>query len=1401
VRSFADRVRHSPTTWVVLGLTLLSFLQRPGRTTFDTKLDLAVDPLAFLGRALHLWNPAASAGELQNQAYGYLFPMGPYFALCQLLGMPPWIAQRLWAALLLCAAFGGVLAVARTLRIGTAPAQYLGAIAYALAPRMLTEIGPLSAEMIAAVMLPWILLPLVKADRLGSPRRAAGLSGLAVLGIGGVNGAVVILVLLVPGLWLLTRRWTARHVRLVLWWFGSVTAAVLWWVLPLMLLGEFSLPFVDYVESAANTTASMSLFQVLRGTNQWVAYVVQGSPWWPSGFMLVDNPVLMIATGLVAAVGLAGLVRRGLPERLFLTLSVLACVTFMTIGYVGSLDSPLSHTVRALLDGPLAPLRNVHKFEPGLRLPLMLAFMHAVSRLRFPAAAAATATAAAKAFAGQARLAVGIILVVVMATPAWTFTLRPGPGWQDIPDYWHSAMTWLADNDPDARTLLLPGTGFGEYTWGKTVDEPAQALARSPWALRSQIPLGSEGNTRLMDAVEDALADGRGAPGLADFLARSGHRFLLVRNDIDRVTTGAPPVTMMRDALARSAGIERVKTFGPEIDPGDQPSTNSIDLDAAPAPALEIYEVKRSVPRAAAVNATDIATVSGGPESLLPLLDSGVLAGDRPAVLAGDGGEPKSLDWLVTDGLRHRERNVGRVRDNLSQTLAADEQSRQNRPAADILPFPGLEHQTVAAYRGIRGVTASSSAAFADSIRGSDPSSMPFAAIDGDPYTAWQSSSFDGPAGQWLQVDLDTPRVVDQVSLRIVDDIRVGWPVTRIRITTDRGSREHDVAAGNAAQTFAVPPGLTSEIRVTVLSVAAQQTTGSVGIAELSVPGVTAQRALRVPTDVLPNPAQRTTFAFSRGAQPRYSCTGTDGDQRCDVALARTGEEPYGIHRLFRTANDANYRLEGTVLPTVGGTLPISPPGLTVSASTQLAGDPAAAPLAAVDADPSTTWIADFTDVQPTLHLSWPTARDVRGLKLTTSKLSGASRPTEVQVVTPTMNRTLPVFPDGTVEFTSTTDRVDITVINSDGIPNRVPGPVGISDVEVIGAPDLVRPIPLDTPFTVPCGSGPTITIDGTGYATTVSGTLRDVFQHRPLPLGTCRDLTEGVDLPPKEHEVSTARSDTFVVQDLALLPSTPAGPPPARRAISFEQWGVAHRELRVDAGQAAVLSIPENANDGWVAKVDGQPLTRTRIDGWQQAWVLPAGGVTDVVLDFEPDTTYRQRLLIGLFAVAILLLIAFVPVRRRVRIDTSPGGRRWVPVVLVVLLAALGGILPVVLLIASLLVRALAQRFSARFNVTATQVVVGMAVATGIAVVGRMQDHGQEWAYVTATQAAVLVALTAAVSPCLDWFDAGPELDQGTAAHEDGGGGDGPGDDLDQGAVPPAEDESDLEPDRQPSQ
>ena len=1351
--------------WPAIGgavlLIVLAFVQRPGRTTFDTKLDLAENPAGFLARAMHLWNPQATSGELQQQAYGYLFPMGPFFAAGDRLGVPPWITQRIWCALLLCAAYFGVLLLARALRIGGEPGRVLGALAYALAPRMLTEIGPLSSEMLPVVALPWVLLPLVAARRIGSPRRAAALSALAVLCMGGINAAAVVMALVLPGLWLLTRRWDRRLAALTAWWCLWVIAACLWWIVPLLLFGQYSLPFLDYIESSGTTTAVTSMFQAARGTNQWLGYVVQGDPWWPAGWVLVDHPALMAATALVAAAGLTGLALRGLPERRFLVLGALAGLTLLTMGYVGTLDSPVAPQVRDLLDGPLAPLRNVHKFEPVLRLPIVLGLAHAASRtlrlrrIRMPAAPAVA------------------LLLIAAAAPAWLLLLRPGPGWPAVPGYWGQATAWLAAEDRNARTLVVPGSGFAQHTWGRTIDEPIQPLAGAPWATRHQIPLGSEGNTRVMDAVEAVLAQGRGSPALAGFLARSGYRYLLVRHDLDRVASGAPPIAVVRRAVAGSPGLRPVAEFGPRVGAGGA-TTSPVDA-AESLPAIEVFQVDRPVPVASASALAGVSVVSGGPESLLMALEQGLIDARQPAVLAGDAAGPLGAPGaagprIVTDGLRRRELNIGRMRDNVSATLTADEPTRQGRARSDLLPFPADGHQTVAAYQGIRSIDASSSAAFADSTGATDPSALPLAALDGDPATAWRSDPYLPGAGQWLEVVLDTPRRVAGVTVDFADDLRIAAPAGIVRITTDQGPVDRPVPATPGPHRLATLPGLTTTVRVTVLALR-QGYRGGVALRELGIPGLSAQRGLRVPDDLTAaGPAPE--YAFRRAPQDRGACYPGPRGTACDQFLARAGEEPLGVDRFFATPVDAAYDLRLTARPRPGAALPLARP-VTASTSTVLTGDVTVGAHAAVDGDPATAWLAEPTDPAPALRLRWSGRRTLDRLRLIVPSAPVAARPVRLLLRTPAAQTTVDVGADGWVRFPPLrTDRIDITVTGADPVVadprgNGWPAPAGIAELAVPALGDLLTPAPGGTRLAAGCGAGPTVEIDGVGYPTSVTGTLADIRAGRPLPVTVCDDfVSESVQLAAGEHRLRTVPSAAFVAESATLVrDGAPAAPPAVRqRDVRVERWDPTERRVTVGAGPAALLVVPENRNVGWTAVLDGERLRAARVDGWQQAFLLPAGRGGAVTLRFTPDRPYRAGLAAGAACVLVVGLAALVPRRRRrsslaLALAGSPlaaralaaqplpgppparavpGGGWWMLVPLMVLAVALGGAAGAALLLAALIVRQLRPRALPRIALA------GALIGAAVAVAGRLLGHGQDWAYGAWVQAAMLAAVCA---------------------------------------------------------
>ncbi|MGB5797639.1 MAG: DUF3367 domain-containing protein, partial [Mycolicibacter algericus] len=596
--------------WLVGAVALAcSFIQAPGRISPDTKLDLTADPLRFLTRAVNLWSSELPFGQVQNQAYGYLFPHGAFFLLGDFVGLPGWIIQRLWWALLLTVGFWGLLRVAETLRLGTPTARLIGAAAFALSPRVLTTMGSISSETLPMMLAPWVLLPVIRAlgapgsETPGRPVRAlAGQAGVAVALMGAVNAVATLAGCLPAIIWWLCHRPNRRWWSFTGWWLLALALAVTWWLVALLLLGRVSPPFLDFIESAGVTTRWTSLTEILRGTHSWTPFVAPNAT---AGAPLVTRPVLILGTCLVAAAGLAGLtgmLRRRLPGAGRLITMLLIGVTLLAVGYAGGLGSPLAHAVQTFLDADGAPLRNVHKLESVIRLPLVLGVTYLLGRIPLPGSAPAAVWRRAYVHPEHHKAAaVGLVVLtalMVSTSLAWTGRLTPPGTFQDLPQYWRDAAAWLGEHNTGGptpgRVLVVPGAPFATQTWGTSHDEPLQVLSETaggPWGVRDSIPLTPPQTIRALDSVQRLFAAGRPSAGLADTLARQGISYLVLRNDLDPDTSRSARPLLVHRAVDGSPGLHRVAQFGNPVGSGTVPGFVS-DSGLRPAyPAIEIYRV------------------------------------------------------------------------------------------------------------------------------------------------------------------------------------------------------------------------------------------------------------------------------------------------------------------------------------------------------------------------------------------------------------------------------------------------------------------------------------------------------------------------------------------------------------------------------------------------------------------------------------------------------------------------------------------------------------------------------------------------------------------------------------------------------------------------------------------
>ncbi|MFB4266218.1 alpha-(1-_3)-arabinofuranosyltransferase family protein [Nonomuraea sp. GTA35] len=1234
--------------WLLLccaGFALLAFTTKPGHLISDTKMDLALNPVGWLERAAHLWD-LQHFGQLQNQVAGYIFPMGPFFALGDLAGVAPWVTQRLWLTLLMCVAFLGVERLGRQLGIGTPGTRIVAALAYALAPRTLSILGEISIEWLPAAMLPWILIPLLTASETGQRARGAIRSALAVALCGGVNAVAVLAVLVAPVLYILTRPRPVPRWRLLGWWSGAVAVATLFWSLPLLLVGRYAFNFLPYTETADTTTAVTSLTNVLRGASDWVRYLpLNGVFEQPPGFTIATSATMVVVTGLIAALGLAGLSRRDLPAKGFVVAMFLVGVVAMVAGHAGALEPITAEPVRWLLDGPLAPLRNLRKFDPLVRLALAFGLAHLLVRARIP-----LRTTAVAAF-------------VALVLPVFNQGLAAPGDFQQVPSHWREAAAWLDDNAGDDGVLVVPGAKFGEYVWGRPMDEPLQALSTARWTTRQITPPGSVGLTRLLDAIDQRLTAGQGSAGVTAVLRRLGVRYLLVRNDLNRANLQGAWPSRMYEALRESPGIRKVRSFGDVV--GDRETDDAVNQVDAPFPALDLYEVSGSADLVSVQPAADALAVRGGPDSLLAMGDLGLLD-EGPVLVNGDAGK-REAPTVVSDALRLRERSFGEIRSNWSPTLTADRKADFGGVRElDLLEDGWLDGTAVAEYDGIAGISASSSVADPYAIAAiSSPGSGPWAAMDGNVETGWQNDGSTAPQGQWLRVDLAGRMRLPYLDVMFAPDLLLGQAVRRIAVETEAGSLVQDVTRSTDPQRLRVPGGPTTWVRLKVVETAnAGWSYGQrIGIVELSIPGVTAGRTIRLP-------GQGDVYVMDRGLDARPACTRNPYRWVCnEVALARKGEET-GFDRTFSAGSDAAVNVRGTAVlkdpELVDRFTRVRADLTTVTGSSQLSDDAVVSPRSAFDADGSTTWIPDADDTEPALTIAWKGKRKISRIQI--GRPSDDTQPLDV-VVSGDGGQVRGGRVDERGELTFKAMSTSRLKLRFTPFSKRLQ----VTELVVPGVDPVGRPA--DIPLRLACGLGPRIEVNGRAIPTKVAGTHVDLLEQRPVQILGCSraELAQG------DNRVRVAGWDPYTIDSL-VLGTPPRRPDGVEGSAVRGTWTTTTREVMVSAPKDSFLVVNENYNAGWRAQLGGKTLKPVRIDGWKQGWELPAGTQGTARLEYLPDRPYRLALLLGLAGIALLALLALAlrgprpeHVRETAAAPAARLSRPRAPVV-VVLALAFGG-------------------------------------------------------------------------------------------------------------------------------
>ena len=1147
-----------------------------GRVAADTKQYLYLDPSRLLSRAWSMWDPNIGFGTVTHQNIGYLFPMGPFYWSFQALGVPDWVAQRLWLGSILFAAATGMLFLFRTIGVRGAGAV-LGALLFMLSPYSLDYAARISVILLPWAGLPWLLGIVIRGLRRGGWWHAAWFA-LAIQFIGGVNATALVFVGLAPAIWIVHSVAVTREVRLrraigTVMRFGALTfAASTWWMAGLWAQGSYGINILKFTETLRAVSRTSLPNEVLRGLGYWFFYGKDklGS-WIEASPVYTQRPFIILVSYGIPCLALAGAAFITWKYRSFFVATIVAGVVIAVGAHPYDSPTPLGGWFKHAANSSTIAfaLRSTGRATPLVILGIAALFAAGMNAVlaRFGAVhwRVLSLRVAVPAAAG--------LLIVVNLPALWDGTFYGGNLQRDeaIPKYWTDATHYLDQQRHDTRVMELPGADFASYRWGNTVDPITPGLIDRPYVARELIPYGSPASANLLNAFDLRIQD-RSLPasalepmarltGVGDYVLRNDlqfERYHVLRPEfLESLFTPTPP------GLQHAASFGKPNTAQTTQYPfNDEQALGATTRLPTPRP-VDVYRVKHPSPIVRATASDRPVVMSGDGDGIVDLASIGALASETPVLDSAAFNRAGILDHVragsplvVTDTNRLRARRWSTITDTVGYTegpgnhpIAFDESDAR----LDMFPSAPKSAATTVELHGARRVGASS---YGNPIT-YNPEDRPARAFDGDVLTAWRTGAFDDVRGERILVEAQRPITTNHVNLvQVMRPPRGRW-ITRAVLRFNGGAAT-TIDLGPASRTIAgetirFPKRTFSTFTIEILdtNLGPLRNYGGVdpvGFAEIRLQGDGADEPVQPlhidEVTVLPTDLTQAVGTASAGhplayVMSRERVIPVPPRRDPELAMARQISTPtarsFGIGAEVRLSSWAPDDLVDRLLGYRGD--------LRIQASDHLAGAPRYRASASLDADPSTAWVTPFEHVVgQTLSMTLPAPRtlDRLDLQLVADGLhsvprridvrneAGETRTVDIPAVVdaPTPNATV-AAPVAFPALRGSTFTVRIAAIREvrthewycecDQIM-----PVGIAE---LGVPELA-PVRVAAEIPGECRAD-LISVDSHPVDAKVVGSTAAALALDPLRVQACRGSARPkVQTSPGSHIVGTSRGD-----------------------------------------------------------------------------------------------------------------------------------------------------------------------------------------------------------------------------------------------------------------------------------